>query len=60
MIPVYELEDAAREEMVIPAKLTPYCLGVVSARSKKWALIHLDNIIRDPHFRAVEIPVQRP
>lgn len=60
MIPVHELEDTAREEMVIPAKLTPYCVGVVSARSKKWALIHLDNIIRDPNFRAVELPVQRP
>ena len=60
MIPVYELEDAALEDMAIPAKLTPYCVGVVSARSKKWALIHLDNIIRDPNFRAVELPVQRP
>lgn len=56
MIPVYELEDAAREDMAIPAKLTPYCVGVVSARSKMWALIHLDNIVRDPHFRAVELP----
>ncbi|NVL50024.1 hypothetical protein F2S72_09765 [Pseudomonas syringae pv. actinidiae] len=60
MIPVYEMEDSAREDMVIPAKLTPYCVGVVAARSKTWALIHLDNIIRDPNFRAVELPVQRP
>nr|WP_192963223.1 chemotaxis protein CheW [Pseudomonas fluorescens]CEK42001.1 hypothetical protein PQBR57_0048 [Pseudomonas fluorescens SBW25] len=60
MIPIHELEDASREDMAIPAKLTPYCVGVVSARSKMWALIHLDNIIRDPNFRAVELPVQRP
>ena len=59
-IPAAELEDAAREDLAIPAKLTPYCVGVVSARSKLWALIHLDNIIRDPNFRSVELPVQRP
>lgn len=59
-IPAVELEDAASEDLAIPAKLTPYCVGVVSARSKLWALIHLDNIIRDPNFRSVELPVQRP
>lgn len=59
-IPITELSDARREDLAIPAKLTPYCVGVVSARSKLWALIHLDNIIRDPNFRSVELPVQRP
>lgn len=59
-IPAVELEDAAREDLAIPAKLTPYCVGVVNARSHKWALIHLDNIIRDQTFRSVELPVQRP
>jgi chemotaxis signal transduction protein len=58
-IPVGELKDAGREELIIPAKLTPYCIGVVSAREKFWALIHLDNIIRDPNFRSIELPVQR-
>ncbi len=59
-IPAMELEDAAPEELSIPAKLTPYCMGVVKARSHTWALIHLDNILRDPSFRSVELPVQRP
>ncbi|MPQ69268.1 hypothetical protein [Pseudomonas sp. MWU12-2323] len=59
-IPLVELQDAAREDLAIPAKLTPYCIGVVSARQKLWALIHLDNIIRDPNFRSIELPVQRP
>lgn len=59
-IPLVELKDAAREDLAIPAKLTPYCVGVVSARQKLWALIHLDNIIRDPNFRSIELPVQRP
>ncbi|MFL1449324.1 hypothetical protein ACI77O_13085 [Pseudomonas tritici] len=59
-VPVVELKDAGRDELTIPAKLTPYCVGVVSARQQLWALIHLDNIIRDPNFRSVELPVQRP
>lgn len=59
-IPAVELEDAAREDLAMPAMLTPYCVGVVKARSKHWALIHLDNIIRDQSFRSVELPVQRP
>jgi chemotaxis signal transduction protein len=59
-IPTEEITDAERDSLVIPAKLTPYCVGVVSARSVLWALIDLDQIIRDPNFRAVELPVQRP
>lgn len=59
-VPIAEMKDAPREKLSIPAKLTPYCQGVVVARQRLWALIHLDNIIRDPNFRAVELPVQRP
>lgn len=59
-IPVEEIQDAERNSLAIPAKLTPYCVGVVEARKQLWALIHLDQIIRDPNFRAVELPVQRP
>ncbi len=59
-IPVAELRDALPEDLAIPAKLTPYCSGVVESRSRLWALITLDYIIRDPNFRAVELPVQRP
>lgn len=60
MIPVVEAEDASNEHLTIPAKLTPFCAGVVFARSHHWALIHLDYILRDPAFRSVELPVQRP
>jgi len=52
-IPTSEIRDAERDSLEIPAKLTPHCVGVVSAKSKLWALIHLDNIIRDPNFRSV-------
>jgi len=59
-IPVDEVEDADRNALAIPAKLTPYCVGVVQARNQLWALIDLDQIIRDPNFRTIELPVQRP
>lgn len=59
-ITVEEIEDADSSELSIPALLTPYCIGVAKARNQFWALIHLDQIIRDPNFRAVELPVQRP
>lgn len=59
-IPIAELQDAAREDLAIPAKLTPYCVGVVSARGKLWALINLDTIIHDQNFRSIELPMQRP
>jgi chemotaxis signal transduction protein len=59
-IPVCELEDAARTDLAIPAKLATYCVGVVTARARQWALIQLDHIIRDTTFRSIELPVQRP
>jgi chemotaxis signal transduction protein len=59
-ISVGELEDASNDDLIIPPMLTPHCVGVVSAREKLWALINLDNIIRDPKFRSIELPVQRP
>ena len=57
---ISQIEDANKNELSIPAKLAPYCTGVVKAKDRLWALVHLEQILSDPNFRAVELPVQRP
>lgn len=58
-VPVEEIADSSPDALSVPPRLAPYCVGVVNARGRHWALIDLDQIVIDSTFRAVELETQR-